>query len=153
MYYSRSHAMRRILLILIIGTFTSNIRAAEPEQLRAAAASCLAARVANDYCKQSFGTSPFSASSGKLQFINGRWQWRALIGYGYRDLLATVSFSRSGSGGRCKSTSSTTEQDNTGESSTTPLMPTRRVTTFSMIKTLPLHLTLALGSHSRSYSC
>ena len=32
-----------------------------------------------------------------LHFVDGLWRWRALIGYGHRDLLANVSFSGSGS--------------------------------------------------------
>ena len=89
--------MKRIVVLVLMCACASIALATEPEKLPPAAASRLAARLANDDCKHRFGTSPFGASSGRLRFVDGRWKWHAAAGYGYCDLRAEVSFTQSGS--------------------------------------------------------
>lgn len=68
--------------------------------LDAAAAARLAASLANSEAKRQHGTAPFEASQDTPTFSEGRWTWRATVGYGKGDLQASVSFSRTGSGQR-----------------------------------------------------
>jgi hypothetical protein len=83
------------LICLVVVCASSNL-AVGHTSLSAIEASRLAARVANADCQRRFGCSPFDAGAGESQLSCGRWHWRAIAGHGYFDLVADVSFSKSG---------------------------------------------------------
>jgi hypothetical protein len=83
-------------LICLVVVYASSGLAADHTSLSAIEASQLAARLANADCQRRFSCSPFDACAGKSQLSRGRWHWRAIAGHGYLDLVADVSFSKSG---------------------------------------------------------
>lgn len=89
-----------IVVFAVLAFAGGPVQAAPPSKaatsLNARRAKQLATSLANAASKRRFGVAPFSASSATPQFVHGRWQWQAAAGYGHTDLLASVSFSRSG---------------------------------------------------------
>jgi hypothetical protein len=65
--------------------------------LDAADAARLAASLANSEAKRQVDAAPFRASQDTPTFSEGRWLWRATVGYGKGDLQAVVSFTKTGS--------------------------------------------------------
>jgi hypothetical protein len=90
-----------LLLLLIIGITSSVCAGAATGQgasvLDATAAARRAVSLANADAKHRFGIAPFTTSRGTLRLLRGRWHWEAIAGYGKSDLLARVSFSKTGS--------------------------------------------------------
>jgi hypothetical protein len=65
--------------------------------LDADAAARLAAALANTEARRQMDAAPFRPSQDTPTFSEGRWLWRATIGYGKGDLQADVSFTKTGS--------------------------------------------------------
>ena len=64
--------------------------------LDAAAAARLAASLANSEAKRQVDAGPFKPSQDTPTISEGRWLWRATVGYGKGDLQAVVSFTETG---------------------------------------------------------
>ena len=74
-----------------------HVGAPKATSLNAKSAAKLAASLANAAARRRFGSAPFSASRTTAQLVRGQWHWQATAAYGKTDLLASVSFSQSGS--------------------------------------------------------
>jgi len=64
--------------------------------LDAPAAARLAASLANSEAKRQVDAAPFKPSQDTPTLSEGRWLWRATVGYGKGDLQAVVSFTKTG---------------------------------------------------------
>jgi hypothetical protein len=99
--------MKTILLLTISAAFSlfglsavardRNVTSHPAAVLDADDAAQLAATLANAEARRKFDAAPFGAAQSAPKFSDGRWQWRAVAGYGRGDLQAVVSFSQNGS--------------------------------------------------------
>jgi hypothetical protein len=61
-------------------------------------AATLAATLANKEAKRMVDVEPFSPTDAPAVFRGDHWEWRATVGYGKGDMVATISFGQDGSG-------------------------------------------------------
>ncbi len=88
-----------VLLLFALGCLGSR-QGGRSESLSETQALELAVALANEECKARFSAEPFDASSYRIKFVDGRWQWGKLDPGGLHGFSARVSFDGNGRGRR-----------------------------------------------------
>ena len=84
-----------VLLLFALGCLGAR-QGGHSESLSETQALELAVALANEECKARFSAEPFDASSYRIKFVDGRWQWGKLDPAGPGGFSAIVSFDVSG---------------------------------------------------------